>query len=151
MTQELTNSILDEPTSNRLGVKSETFSIFNWAQALVASIMKKTFFLSVVVSQLNEAKRSHWDNKLTSLSVQGKFDQVCQLEAQNRIRNRKWMASCQPTFLFSSHWLWHFTNTSQPQKVDVSCGCQVWSLWGCLSLPCSPQLVMVHLVTQQCT
>ena len=38
--------------------------------------------------QTDEALKNHWDNKLESLSVQGKFQDVCQLEANSQVWNR---------------------------------------------------------------
>ena len=138
-----------------MGVKSETFSIFNWAQASVASITRKTLS-SECHSFSNETIRSHWGNKLMSLSVQGKLDQICQLEAQNKVWNRiidglpagqlsfllRAGSDTLPTPLHLRRWI---------LCVDAKCNLcgdisptVLHTLNGC---PCSPQSIMVHLET----
>ena len=87
MIQELTKTILEETTASRLGISSESLSVLNQARESVESISRKT--LSTECRKISdEVDKTHWDNKLASLSVQGKFHQVCQLEAQNQVWNR---------------------------------------------------------------
>ena len=87
MIQEITNAALDEPTAGRMGVMSETLSLFNLARVSIASISRKT--LSSECRRVSDDSiKAHWDNRLSTLSVQGKFHQVCHLEAQNKVWNR---------------------------------------------------------------
>ena len=87
MIQEITNAALDEPTAGLMGVMSETLSLFNLARVSIASISRKT--LSSECRRVSDDSiKAHWDNRLSTLSVQGKFHQVCHLEAQNKVWNR---------------------------------------------------------------
>ena len=87
MIQEITNAALDEPTAGRMGVMSETLSLFNLVRVSIASISRKT--LSSECRRVSDDSiKAHWDNRLSTLSVQGKFHQVCHLEAQNKVWNR---------------------------------------------------------------
>ena len=72
MIQELT--ILDKPTAGRLGIPSEALSVFNQARASIASISRKTLFNEC--HAIAGAVKTHWESRLTSLSVQGKFRHV---------------------------------------------------------------------------
>ena len=64
MIQELTDTILDEPTIGRMGVTKKAFSMFKLARESVASISRKT--LSSECRKVSEeAAKTHWDNKLT--------------------------------------------------------------------------------------
>jgi len=84
MIQELSDIIFDKPTAGCLGIPSEALSVFNQARASVA---RKTLS-NECCAIAGEAVKTHCENRLTSLSVQGKFNYICQLEAQNQVWNR---------------------------------------------------------------
>ena len=64
----------------------------------------------------------------------------------------------QLSFLLTAGSAWHFTNTSQPQKVEFLCRCQMWPLWRPVSYCSShsewmsscPKPVVIHLEAWQC-
>ena len=152
MIQELTKTILEETTASRLGISSDSLSVLNQARESVESISRKT--LSTECRKISdEVDKTHWDNKLASLSVQGKFHQVCQLEAQNQVWNRIMVglpagqlsfllragSDTLPTPLNLKRWL---------IRVDAKCDlcgdyCPTHSEW----VPSSLEPVTVHLET----
>ena len=67
-------------------VSSETSSMLNLAKGSITTINRQT--LPVVCRKISEeVSKSHWEGKLQSLCVQGKFHQICSLESHNNVWN----------------------------------------------------------------
>ena len=74
--QELTKSCLDEATAERRARES------------VSSIISRKTLPRECTKITNERDKCHWNCTLESLTVQGKFKNICQLESQNQVWNR---------------------------------------------------------------
>ena len=85
--QDLTKSCLKDASAALLGIPEEAATLFSQARQSISSISRKTL-QQACKNIARESDRSHWDDKLDCLTVQNKFKDICQLEAENHVWNR---------------------------------------------------------------